>query len=305
MKRIGIIGVGLLGSAVASRLLKRKFTVKGYDTRPKQVKALQPQGLIMAQSIAEVGADADAVFTILPSLESVETTILGTGGLIEAAPPSATLIQMSTISPELARRLAKAVAAKRLGFLDAPMSGTSAMVERGDCAIFVAGDRKRAAACQAVFDAIAKKTFYLGDAGMASLAKLATNLLVGLNTAALAEALVLGAKGGLAPGVLVEILKESAAASKMVEVRGPLMVSRRFDAQMKIDLFLKDFKLMLEEGLRLGVPLPLTSVTQQLATATATAGRGDEDLAAIVTTFELLAGLEKDRPSEKKDRKEA
>ena len=299
MKRIGIIGVGLLGSAVASRLLKRKFVVKGYDTRPRQVKALRPQGLIMARSIAEVAGDADAVFTILPSLESVETTILGTGGLIEAAPPRATLIQMSTISPELTRRLAKAVAAKRLGFLDAPMSGTSAMVERGDCAIFVAGDRKRAAACQPVFDAIAKKTFYVGDAGMASLAKLATNLLVGLNTAALAEALVLGAKGGLAPALLVDILKESAAASKMVDVRGPLMVSHRFDPQMKIDLFLKDFKLMLEEGRSLEVPLPLTSVTQQLATATAVAGRGEEDLAAIVTTLERLAGLKQDRSSKR------
>jgi len=299
MKRIGIIGVGLLGGAVASRLLKRKFAVKGYDTRPKQVKALQPQGLIMARTIAEAAAEADAVFTILPSLESVETTILGAGGLIETAPPRAILIQMSTISPELARRLAKAVTAKRLGFLDAPMSGTSAMVKRGDCAIFVAGDRKHAAACQPVFDAIAKKTFYVGDAGMASLAKLATNLLVGLNTAALAEALVLGAKGGLAPAVLVQILKESAGASKMVEVRGPLMASHRFDAQMKVDLFLKDFKLMLEEGRRLEVPLPLTSVTQQLATATAVAGRGEEDLAAIVTTFELLAGLEMERPSKR------
>ncbi len=284
---------------MASRLLKRKFAVKGYDTRPKQVKALQPQGLNMARSIAEAAAEADAVFTILPSLESVETTILGAGGLIETAPPRAILIQMSTISPELARRLAKAVTAKRLGFLDAPMSGTSAMVKRGDCAIFVAGDRKHAAACQPVFDAIAKKTFYVGDAGMASLAKLATNLLVGLNTAALAEALVLGAKGGLAPAVLVQILKESAGASKMVEVRGPLMASHRFDAQMKVDLFLKDFKLMLEEGRRLEVPLPLTSVTQQLATATAVAGRGEEDLAAIVTTFELLAGLEMDRPSKR------
>jgi 3-hydroxyisobutyrate dehydrogenase-like beta-hydroxyacid dehydrogenase len=301
MKRIGIIGVGLLGSAVASRLLKGGFEVAGYDARPEQLKALQAQGLIAAASIAEAAADADAVFTILPSLESVETTILGTGGLIETAPQNCTVIQMSTISPDLARRLAKAVAAKRLGFLDAPMSGTSAMVEHGDCAIFVAGDRSRAEACQPIFDAIAKKTHYVGDVGMASLAKLATNLLVGLNTAALAEALVLGAKGGLAPAVLVEILKESAGASKMVDVRGPLMVSHRFDAQMKVDLFLKDFKLMLAEGQRLGVSLPLTRVTQQLATATATAGRGDEDLAAIITTFEMLAGLVKDRPSEKKD----
>jgi 3-hydroxyisobutyrate dehydrogenase-like beta-hydroxyacid dehydrogenase len=301
MKRIGIIGVGLLGSAVASRLLKGGFEVAAYDTRAEQVKALAPRGLRIARTIAEVTSDAEAVFTILPSLEAIETTIVGVGGLIETAPRDCTLIQMSTISPELTRRLAAAALAGGLGFLDTPMSGTSVMVERGDCAIFVAGDRARAEACQPIFDAIAKKTHYVGDAGMASLAKLATNLLVGLNTAALAEALVLGAKGGLAPGMLVEILKESAGASKMLDVRGPLMVSRRFDAQMKIDLFLKDFKLMSEEGLRLGVPLPLTSVTQQLTTATATAGRGDEDLAAIVTTFELLAGLKKDRPSEKKD----
>ncbi len=298
VKRIGIIGVGQLGSAVAARLLKTKVQVKGYDTCPAQVKALRSKGLIAATSIREAVAEAEAVFIILPSLETVETTILGKDGLLETAPRDCTLIQMSTISPELTRRLASAASATGLGFLDAPISGTSAMVERGDCAIFVAGDRSRAQACQPIFDAIAKKTHHVGDAGMASLAKLATNLLVGLNTAALAEALVLGAKGGLAPAVLVEILKESAGASKMVEVRGPLMVSRRFDPQMKIDLFLKDFKLMLEEGLRLGVPLPLTSITQQLTSATARAGRGDEDLAAIITTFERLAGLKKDRPSE-------
>ena len=299
MRRIGIIGVGLLGSAVASRLLKGGFEVTGYDTRPGQVEALRPQGLKAAVSIAEAAAGADAIFTILPSLESVDAAIRGPGGLLETAPRNATLIQMSTISPELTRRLGEAASAKGLGFLDAPMSGTSAMVERGDCTIFVGGDRGRVEACRPVFHAIARKTIYVGEIGMAMLAKLATNLLVGLNTAALAEALVLGAKWGLAPAVLLDILKESAASSKMLEVRGPLMVSRRFEAQMKVDLFLKDFKLMLEEGQRLGVPLPLTSVTQQLATATAAAGRGDEDLAAIVTTLELLAGLGQDRPSVK------
>jgi len=296
MKRISIVGVGLLGSAVASRLLESGFEVTGHDTRREQVKALQAKGLKSASILAEAAADADAVFTILPSLESVETTMIGTGGLIEIAPPNCTLIQMSTISPELTRRLGQAAAVKGLGFLDAPMSGTSAMVERGDCAIFVAGDRARADACRPIFDAIAKKTVYVGDVGMASLAKLATNLLVGLNTAALAEAFVLAAKGGLAPAALLELLKDSAADSKMLEVRGPLMASHRFGPQMKINLFLKDFKLMLEEGLRLGVPLPLTSVAQQLVTATAVAGRGEEDLAAILTTLEKLAGLEKDRP---------
>ena len=301
MKRIGIIGVGLLGSAVATRLLKAKFEVKGYDTRREQVEALQAQGLIASGSIAEVAVDTDAVFIILPSLQSVEDTIIGAGGLAETAPVDCTLIQMSTISPELTRRLGAAAAAKKLGFLDAPMSGTSAMVERGDCTIFVAGERKRADRCQPIFNAIAKKTVFVGAVGMASLAKLATNLIVGLNTAVLAEAFVLAAKGGLEPRKLLEILKESAADSKMLEVRGPLMANHRFNAQMKIDLFLKDFKLMLEEGQRLGVSLPLTSITQQLATATAVAGHGEEDLAAIVTTFELLAGLERNRLTEKKE----
>jgi 2-hydroxy-3-oxopropionate reductase len=301
MKRIGIIGVGLLGSAVASRLLQGEFEVKGFDTRPEQVKVLQAYGLKPVRSIADAAAESEAVFTILPSLAIVEDVIAGAGGLIETAAPGTTLIQMSTISPELTRNLASAAAAKGLDFLDAPMSGTSAMVERGDCAIFVAGDRTLAQACQPVFDAIGKKTHYVGEVGAATLAKLATNLLVGLNTAALAEALVLGAKGGLDPALLLGILKESAGASKMVEVRGPLMVDHRFAAQMKVDLFLKDFKLMLDEASRLGVSLPLTSITQQLATATAAAGRGEEDLAAIVTTLELLAGLQRKQPSTEKN----
>jgi len=301
MKRIGIVGVGLLGSAVASRLLQGKFAVTGYDTRAEPLMALKARGLIAARSVAEAVAEAEAIFTILPSLESVEAVILGSGGILQTAPRGATLVQMSTISPELTRRLAKAAVANGIGFLDAPMSGTSAMVERGDCTIYVAGARGRSDACLPIFNAIAKKTFYVGEAGMASLAKLATNLLVGLNTVALAEALVLGSKGGLAPALLLDLLKDSAAASKMVDVRGPLMVSHRFDAQMKIDLFLKDFKLMLEKGLRLGVALPLTSITQQLATATAAAGRGEEDLAAVITTLEKLGGLKEDRLGPKRD----
>jgi 3-hydroxyisobutyrate dehydrogenase-like beta-hydroxyacid dehydrogenase len=291
MNRIGLIGVGLLGTAVASRLLEAGFAVTGYDTRPEQVTALGRAGLKPAASIAEAAREADAVFTILPSLDTVEQAYRGPGGLLETAPRAATLIQMSTISPALTRSLAAAAAAKGLGFLDTPMSGTSAMVARGDCTIYVAGDRALVDRCRPVFDAIAKKTAYVGDVGLASLAKLATNLLVGLNTAALAEALVLAAKGGLAPSVLLPILKDSAAGGRMVDVRGPLMAERRFDAQMKIDLFLKDFKLMLEEGARLGVPLPLTSLTRELCTAASAAGHGSDDLAAVYLTLERLAAI--------------
>lgn len=293
MKRVGIIGVGLLGTAVASRLLEGGFDVVGYDTRPAQPAALAARGLRPAASLLEAAAEADVVFTILPSLEAVDAAIRGPGGLLETAPPTATIVQMSTISPTLTRALGAAAAQRGIGFLDAPMSGTSAMVARGDCTIFVAGDRPRADGCRSVFDAIARKTIYVGAIGLATLAKLATNLLVGLNTAAVAEALVLGAKGGLDPAQLLAILKESAAGSRMLEVRGPLMVSHRFEPQMKAELFLKDFKLMLEEGLRVGAPLPLTSLTEQLTVATVAAGHGGEDIAAIITALERMAGLER------------
>jgi 3-hydroxyisobutyrate dehydrogenase-like beta-hydroxyacid dehydrogenase len=145
-----------------------------------------------------------------------------------------------------------------------------------------------------VLAAIGRRAVHIGPAGSASLAKLATNLLVALNTAALAEALVLGEKGGLAPGALLDLLKDSAAASKMVDVRGPLMVEGRFEPQMKLELFLKDLRLMLEEGQRLGVALPLTSLTQQLCIATVAGGRGGEDLAALITTLQRMAGLSPD-----------
>jgi 3-hydroxyisobutyrate dehydrogenase-like beta-hydroxyacid dehydrogenase len=289
MRRIGIVGVGLLGSAVAQRLLDAGFDVCGYDTRSDQLDALRPLGLQPAGSVSEAAAGRDAVFTILPSLETVERAMRE---LMDTASRDATLIQMSTISPDLTCALGNAAAARGRAFLDAPMSGTSAMVARGDCTIFVGGDPTSLAACGPVFDAIARKTVHVGDVGQASLTKLVTNLLVGLNTAALAEALVLGVKGGLDPTRLVDILRESAAGSRMLDVRGPLMASHRFEPQMKIELFLKDFKLMLDEGLRLGVPLPLTRLTQQLCSATAAAGRGHQDLAAMVATLERMAGLE-------------
>ncbi len=291
MPRIAIIGVGLLGSAVASRLLQRSYEVTGYDVRPEQVEALRSQGLRAATSSAEAAAGADAVFTILPSLESVEAVVRGAGGLIETATRDATIIQMSTISPELTRRLGEAATARGLGYLDAPMSGTSAMVARGDCTIFVGGDPARVQECRPIFDAIARRAVHVGAVGMASLAKLATNLLVGLHTVALAEALVLGAKGGLSPTQLLDALSDSAGASKMVEVRGPLMAARSFEPQATVEMFVKDFKLMLEEGQHLGAALPLTSLALQLCTATVAAGRGEEDLAAIVTTFGRLAGM--------------
>jgi len=293
MKRIGIVGVGLLGSAVASRLLARGFEVTGHDTRPEQVTALAASGLRAAKSVADASAGADAVITILTTPAVVEAVWLGADGLLEAAPKTAVLMQMSTISPELSRQLGEAAASRGFRFLEVPISGTSTVVMRGGGTMFVGGDAALAETCRPVCDAIAAKTVYVGGVGDASVAKLAANLIGGMSAIALAEALVLGAKSGVEPARLLAALREAPVRNGTMDTRGPLMVSHSFPPHIRLDLYLKDFGLMLEEGKRLGMPLPLTSVAHQLCTAASAAGHGGEDLAAVITTLEYLAGIKR------------
>ncbi|HYB44783.1 MAG TPA: NAD(P)-dependent oxidoreductase [Candidatus Methylomirabilis sp.] len=291
MKRIGILGVGLLGSAVARRLLAKGFEVTGYDTRREPVEALAAAGLVAAADPARAAAGADAVFTILTTPDVVEAVWLDRGGLLDTASASTVLLQMSTIGPALSRRLGEAAASRGRRFLETPISGTSTSVARGEGTLYVGGDRALVEQCRPIFDAVAGRTVHVGPVGAASVTKLAANLIGGINAIALAEALVLGAKSGLAPAELLEALRQSPVASGTVNQRGPLMVSHRFDPHIRLDLFLKDFGLMLKEGERLGVPLPLTSVAHQLCTAASAAGHGGEDLAAVITTLEYLAGI--------------
>lgn len=289
MDRVGIVGLGLLGTAVASRLLKGGMEVAGYDVRAQQARALASAGLRAADNTARACEGADAVFTILPTLESVEEVLCGPGGVLENAPRDTVIIQMSTISPELARRMGDAATSRGYSFLDAPISGTSAMVAAGDCTLLVGGDPAPLEACRPLFDAIARRTVHMGEVGAASLAKLATNLLVALNTAAVAEALVLGARGGLDKARLLDAWEGTAASSRMMEARGPLMAEGRYPPQMKLDLFMKDLRLMLDEGRRLNARLPLTEVAERLYAAAADAGRGSEDLASVMTALEATA----------------
>lgn len=289
MDRVGIVGLGLLGTAVASRLLKGGVEVAGYDVRAQQAHALAAAGLRAADNTARVCEGADAVFTILPTLNSVEEVLCGPGGVLENAPKDTVIIQMSTISPELARRMGAAATSSGYGFLDAPISGTSAMVATGDCTLLVGGDANYLQVCRPLLATIAHRIVHIGEVGAASLAKLATNLLVALNTAAVAEALMLGVKGGLDKARLLDAWEGTAAGSRMMQVRGPLMAEGRYPPQMKLDLFMKDLRLMLEEGRRLGAPLPLTEVAERLYAAASDAGRESEDLASVMIALEGLA----------------
>ena len=281
---VGVVGCGLLGSAVSRVLLEAGYPVVAYDVAPAALAGLQARGGEAAGSVAEVAQRARVVFVMLPTLESVEEAA---GSIAQSG---TTIVQMSTISPQLAVRLEEAARARGVAFLDAPVSGTSAMVARREGVITVGGDRGAYDAALPVLEAVAKKVWFVGACGQGSMLKLVTNLIMGLNTTVVAEGLNFAQRAGLDVAQTVEILEAGAGGSRMLEVRGPLMAERRFEPHMKVDLFLKDIRLMIEAAQRLHVPLPLGSAMQQLFTAASADGQAKEDLASVLKVYERMSG---------------
>jgi putative dehydrogenase len=283
---VGVVGLGLLGNAVATRLLGARHEVIGYDVAPACVERLVALGGTPAKSAAEVARGSEIVCTLLPSLAVVEEAILGAEGVAAGARAGQTLCQMSTISPALTERLARETAARALTFLDCPISGTSGMVAKGNGVIFVGGDRAAYERWRPLLESILPSAVHIGAAGQAMLLKLVANLLVALNSASVAEALSMAKRGGLDPQVVVDVLKTGAATSRMLDVRGPMMVAGEFPAQMKLDLFMKDLHLIQEAAGTVGARLPLTDVAERLYAAAQAAGHGSEDLAVVISELQ-------------------
>jgi 3-hydroxyisobutyrate dehydrogenase-like beta-hydroxyacid dehydrogenase len=282
---VGVVGLGLLGHAVAARLRGAGDEVVGHDIVPERVAALVALGGRAGGSVAGVTAAADVVCVLLPSLAAVEEVVLGAAGIAAGARAGTTVVQMSTISPALTERLARECAARGLGFLDCPISGTSGMVERGDGIIFVGGERALYERWRPMLERILPRAVFIGPAGQAMVLKLVANLLVALNSAAAAEALSMAERAGLDVRLALEVLTGSAATSRMLEVRGPMMVRRAFPPQMKLDLFMKDLHLIQEAAGAVGAPVPLTDVAERLYAAAVADGHAGEDLAVVVTAL--------------------
>jgi L-threonate 2-dehydrogenase len=288
MTTVGVVGLGLLGHAVATRLRGAGHAVVGHDIVSACVERLVALGGTGAKSAAEVARGSEIVCTLLPSLAAVEEVILGADGVTAGARPGQAICQMSTISPALTERLARETAARGLTFLDCPISGTSGMVAQGHGVIFVGGARAAYERWRPLLQSILPSAVHIGTAGQAMLLKLVANLLVALNSAAAAEALAMARRGGLDPQVVLDTLKTGAATSRMLDVRGPMMVSGEFPAQMKLDLFMKDLHLIQEAAGTVGARLPLIDVAERLYAAAQGAGHGAEDLAVVIT--ELARG---------------
>ena len=291
--KVGFVGLGLMGQAMSHNLLKDGYKVFGYDILPEQMTLAEEKGVIGLGSPREVAQEAELVISAVPNAKIVEEVHCGSNGTCEGADKGAVLVDTSTISPEDARRIAHGLASQGFVFIDAPISGASGMVVKRDCLVMAGGDREALEKCMPVFNAIAKKVIHAGPSGAGSQLKLVHNHLIATLSVSIAEAFALGIKAGIDPGMMLEAFVPGAAGSKMLEVRGPLIVDNKYEPFMTAELFLKDLRLILENGQNQGAVLPMAGVAQQMMTACVSMGYGKEDVAAVLKVYEKLAGVER------------
>ena len=284
---VGVIGLGAMGSSAARRLLSARREVVGHDVAAERVRMLAAEGMIEAQSVAEVVRRADVILTLLPSVAALEVVV--GEGLRDSARHGLTVVEMSTLPLEAKLWMRDELAPLGVVVLDCPISGTAAQAAQGDLAFYLSGDAQAAEGIRPVLATIGRSTHYVGEFGSGSKVKFAANLLVAIHNVAAAEALVLAKAAGIDLDLALRVLTDGAGTSRMLEVRGPMMVAGRFTpATMPIRLFRKDLDIILEFARALGSPTPLLESANRIYEAARDSGREEEDTGSV---FAVLADL--------------
>jgi L-threonate 2-dehydrogenase len=286
MTRVGIIGAGLMGTAITQRLLRAGFDVLVHDIDAGKLQAIARSGAQPRSTASGVISVCEVNVLAVFNTQQVEDVIAGQGGAVEAVSQAATgariFVVTSTCDPDRLAALATRVAHTGTQLLEMPISGTSRQVAQGDGVGLTGGDAEAIARASNVLDAICPRRHYLGAVGAGSRAKLAVNLILGLNRAALAEGLIFAKRLGLDPVSFLEVAKGSAAQSQVMDVKGDLMARREYHhPQSRVDQSLKDFTLMLEQAQTLGQTLPFAEVYARMLEDCIVHGEGEWDNAAI------------------------
>lgn len=280
-RTVGLIGLGLVGMALAQRLLSAGFASIGYDLRAEACETFVAAGGLAVDSPADVARSASVIVLAVFDTHDVVSVTEGAKGILAGGTP-AVLIDCSTGDPVALSALADRLSTRGIGFIEAPLSGSSTQIAAGEATMLLGGDDRVIAAQSAVLNALTTRRFHVGGAGMGARAKLATNLVLGLNRAALAEGLVFAEKLGISPAQFLELVLASPARSDAAAVKGPLMVSSDFAPQSRIRQHLKDVELILQQAQAAGQRLPLSQAHAALMRAAVAAGDGELDNAAIV-----------------------
>ena len=287
---IGFIGLGIMGRPMARNLLKAGYSLVVHSRSRGPVDEIAKAGAKAAASAKDVAAQSDVLITMLPNSPEVELVALGPNGIIEGARPGLIFADMSTISPIVSQKIAKALEPKGVAMLDAPVSGGEKGAIDGALSIMVGGDKDVFERVLPIFQTMGKTITRLGPLGFGGFTKLANQIIVAVNLTALAEALTLGKKAGLDRDLLLTALAGGLAGSKCLEQKRANYVSNTYNPGFKVDLHYKDLGLIMESARALGVPLPATAVVQELFNALRVKGRGSLDHSGVITLLEDLAG---------------
>jgi 3-hydroxyisobutyrate dehydrogenase-like beta-hydroxyacid dehydrogenase len=289
--RVGFIGLGAMGAPMALNLLKHGFALVVHDLEAAKVERLRGLGASAAASGAEVAAVADRTICMVETTAQAEAVIAGERGIVQGARPGHIVACMSTIDPLAARRLGEQLAARGLAMVDAPVSGGTERAASGQLSIICGGAADTVQACHDLFRAMGARIFHVGALGQGLAMKLVNNMLIQVNTVAVAEALVLGVKAGLDPDAIYEVVRASTGTSFAFETRVPRILRRDFAPGGTVDISFKDQELETAFAKQLGVPVLLANVSQQVYQMARAAGLNKEDGSAVVKVLERLAGV--------------
>ena len=289
---LGFIGLGIMGKPMARNLLKAGYPLVVHNRSRAAVDELSKEGAQIATSSAEVAARSEVVITMLPDSPDVELVYAGENGVFAGVKPGCLLIDMSSISPVVARKLATEAERRGCDMLDAPVSGGEAGAISATLSIMIGGKTSAVERAMPIFQTLGKNIVHVGGTGAGQVTKAANQMVVGTTIAIVSEALVLAAKAGVDPAKVRQALLGGFAQSKILEAHGQKMLERNFKPGFRIRLHEKDMKIALAAGSAYGVPLMVTSQVAQIMTAMKSMGNGELDHSGIVKFVEELAKIE-------------
>ena len=290
-KNIGFVGLGIMGKPMVKNLLEAGYSVAVYDINAEAVEEVATSGAEVASSASDVAANVPAIITMVPDSADSEAVILGANGVLEGATSGAIVIDMSSIAPGTSQKIAAACEKQGVGFLDAPVSGGEPKAIDGTLAIMVGGKKEIFDRYADMFSILGDSIVLCGDYGAGNTTKLANQIIVAANIEAVCEALVLAKKAGLDPSVVYEAIKGGLAGSTVLDAKAPMMIDGNFQPGFRVRLHQKDLHNALLTGKDLGVPLPVTSLVQQMLGILMSEDKGDLDHSALANVIEGMANV--------------
>jgi 2-hydroxy-3-oxopropionate reductase len=292
MRKIGFIGLGIMGKPMAMNLLKAGHSLMVYDIRPEPVEEVVAAGAKAGKNAKDVAAQNEIVITMLPNSPDVKKAVLGKDGVLEGAKSGLILIDMSSIAPMVSKEVASKAQKKGVEMLDAPVSGGEPKAKDATLAIMVGGKKEVFEKVEDVLKVMGSSAVLVGDIGSGNVTKLANQIIVALNIAAMSEAMVLATKSGVDPEKVFQAIRGGLAGSNVLNAKMPLALDGNFKPGFRIELHIKDLANALDTAHEIGVPVPLTSGIMEIMQALKVDGKAANDHGGIIQFYEKLAKIE-------------